>query len=72
MNETTPTERVARLTYVMTLGRSMTTREAAELLEVSVRTAQRTFAAISRTVPLIREDDGRWAVVDDRVKISPY
>lgn len=71
--ETTPTERAALVAYWLLSGRELTTTEAARSLQVSPRTAQRLFAAVSRAIPVYRDDDGIWRTVDDApTKISPY
>ena len=74
--ESTPTERAAYLTYILVTGRTVTAQEAADLLAVSRRTAQRTLAVISRTVPIFREDEtGEWRLVEGEYTpghISPY
>jgi predicted DNA-binding transcriptional regulator YafY len=53
-------------------GGTLTTREAAEMFDVSLRTIQRDFDAISRAVPIYRDDDGRWRHVDKPSSISEY
>lgn len=74
IRESTPTERAALLTYQLLTGQQMTTTEAAQLLQVSQRTAQRMLSLISRTVPVYRDDiSGRWVADDgDGAQISPY
>lgn len=74
--ESTPVERAALLTYWLANGRELTTVEAAESLCVSQRTAQRLFTAVSRTVPIYRDEHtGLWRMADDGNPyslISPY
>jgi len=71
--ESTPTERAAQVTYWLANGRSLTTAEVAESLQISQRTAQRLFTAVSRTIPCYRDDDGRWRLSEDPIaEISPY
>lgn len=71
--ESTPTERAALVTYWLTTGRELTTSDVAESLQVSQRTAQRLFTAVSRTIPCYRDDDGRWRLSEDPIgQISPY
>lgn len=73
ITESTPTERAALLTYHLLTGQQMTTVEAAQLLQVSQRTAQRMLALISRTVPIYRDElSGRWSADGSGVQISPY
>lgn len=73
LQETTPQERAALLTYrLAALGEQMTTAEAAQLLDVSQRTAQRTLNRLSRAIPIERDGlTGRWYCAGD-VQISPY
>ena len=72
ISESTPMQRAASLTYRLTKGQSISSREAAEILEVSQRTAQRTLAAISQTVPIYRDDEtGHWLLLPSG-QISPY
>lgn len=73
--ESTPTERAALLTYWLSMGQELTTAEVAENFQVSQRTAQRLFAAVSRTVPIYRDEaTGFWRLMDEErpFSISPY
>ncbi len=68
--EATPSERAIYLTYLLVSGRALTAQEAAELLDVSVRTSQRILGRIARQAPVYRDDDGRWRLNEE--SISPY
>ena len=72
--ESSPIERAAYLAWLLANGRSLTTHEAAELTGTSLRTAQRTFILISRTVPIVRDDETfAWRLAEnDTHQISPY
>lgn len=72
ISESTPTERAALVAFWLAQGRELTTVEVAESLQVSQRTAQRLFTAVSRSIPCYRNDDGRWCIVGDVAEISPY
>jgi predicted DNA-binding transcriptional regulator YafY len=75
LTESTPAERAAYLTYILLRGRPVATQDAAERLEVSQRSVQRTLNAISRAgVPVIYEAGlGIWRIVEgEGDQISPY
>lgn len=75
LTESTPTERAALLAYWLISGRELSTADVAEDLQVSQRTAQRLFAAVSRSIPIYRDqDDGMWRAIDPDSphSISPY
>ena len=74
LSESTPTERALLLSYWLTSGKELTTAEAADSLQVSQRTAQRMFMAMSRAgVPVYRDEDGVYRLIsNDSVQISPY
>ncbi|MCS7260606.1 MAG: hypothetical protein NZ765_07480 [Anaerolineae bacterium] len=50
--ECTPSERAARLAYLLALGRRMTTAEVAEALGCSERQARKLLNGLSRVLPL--------------------
>lgn len=71
--ESSPIERAAYLAWLLTKGRSLTACEAAEITGTSLRTAQRTFALISRTVPIVRDEETfAWRLAENTHQISPY
>lgn len=71
--ESTPMERAAKLTYLLTTGRKITTDEAAELTGITPRSAERTLCLISRIVPIYQDEEGNWMMVEEsRGSISPY
>lgn len=75
ITESTPVERAALLTCWLVNGRSLTATQAAEMLEVSPRTARRLLATISRSVPVERDEfTNRWYYNPrgQQVEISPY
>lgn len=57
--ELTPAERRALLVYRLTIGRPVTTAEAALLLGLTKTAAYRYLCAVSRVVPIVC-DDGKW------------
>lgn len=73
ITEASRLERLIHLAVTLKDGRKLTTAEAAQMTGVSVRTAQRDFATISRILPIYPEG-GQWLYLDDDsdVKISPY
>jgi len=74
ITESTPTERAVLLIHWLHIGRELTTADVAENLQVSQRTAQRLFVAVSRAgVPVWRDDDGVYRLLSDGLtQISPY
>lgn len=54
--EATPTERAARLTYLLMSGRALTAREAAGEVGVSTRHAYRLLDKIGLVIPLYRDE----------------
>ena len=74
ITESTPTERAAIVTYWLVSGRELSTADVAENLQVSQRTARRLFTAVSRAVPIYRDEAGLWRILEDDLPltISPY
>lgn len=74
ITESTPTERAALVIHWLHIGRELTTADVAKNLQVSQRTAQRLFVAVSRAgVPVYRDDDGIYRLLSDSLaQISPY
>lgn len=71
--EAGPSERAIYLTYVLVSGRALTPQEAAEMTGVHLSTAYRILDRISRQVPLWRDEDGRWRVLEPAGdEISPF
>ena len=74
--ESTPTERAAYVSYLLARGRTLTTNEAAELTGVSVRAMQIMLNKMARTIPIYREDNGRWTALPEEdagtMQISPF
>lgn len=72
--ESTPTERAAVVAYWLANGRTVTTADVAESLQVSQRTAQRLVVSVSRVLPIYRDDAGFWrlAADDGAARISVY
>lgn len=65
MNDVKPSERTAIITYHLVRGEPLTTRQAAELTQASLRTAQRDLTAVSRVLPIVRES-GVWRVLGEK------
>lgn len=73
LQESTPTERAARITFLLVRGRELTAQEAADLFNVHISTAYRTLNAISRHVPIYRDETGVWRLLEPlEESISPY
>jgi predicted DNA-binding transcriptional regulator YafY len=71
--ESTPTERAAQVAYWLANGKRLTTADVAESLQISQRTAQRLFTAVSRVLPVYRDEGGYWMVAEETtVRISIY
>lgn len=67
----TPTERVAVVVYLLTIGRRMTALEAARIVGVNDRSARDMLNRISRMVPIYRDDDGKWTICTQTAKGQP-
>ena len=70
--EATPTERAARLTYLLMSGRTLTAKEAAEATGVSVRHAYRILDKIGLVLPIYRDEDGRYMLPAEHRVIPPF
>lgn len=71
--EATPTERAAKLTYLLVMGRKFTAHEAAEVVGVGPRGARYMLEKIALQVPIYRDESGRYQLLDDSpASISPY
>lgn len=65
--ETVTTERVALVLLPLARGRRLTTRQAAELAEMTPAGAWRMLTRLSRVAPLYFEN-GKWGIVPDEDK----
>lgn len=61
----TPTERVARLTFLLAKGATPTTAEAAVLVNLCNSGAYRMLDRMSLSIPLVQEG-GRWSLLTDK------
>jgi predicted DNA-binding transcriptional regulator YafY len=66
------TERAALIAYLLASGRQLSTADIVEMTGVPIRTAQRDFVNISRAIPIYRESDGQWSLINQEAVISPY
>ena len=64
LQEATPTERAATLTYALACGRALTTQEVAALCDLTDSGARRLVYRVSRVLPVARAD-GRWFMISD-------
>lgn len=64
MEDMKPSERAVLITYRLLQGGQVTTREAAQMFGVSLRTAQRDLVTIALLLPVDREG-GVWRVLRD-------
>jgi hypothetical protein len=67
-DELIPTERVARIMYLLMRGHRYTTQEASVVVGLQVRGAREMLSKISRAVPLhppSNTEDKRWAIMED-------
>lgn len=65
LNDMLPTERVARATWLLAQGGSVTVRQLAERLDITPRGARMMLEKISGVVPLTVEDSeegGLWRI----------
>lgn len=60
----TPTERIAVVALVLFQDGRITTGRAAELAGISYQGANQMLERMSRTIPLYRDEDGYWVMVD--------
>lgn len=68
-DELIPTERVAKIMYLLMRGHRYTTVEASVVVGLQVRGTREMLAKISRAVPLdppANTEDKRWAMMDDQ------
>lgn len=65
-SELTVSERIAMITWRLCAGGRISAPAAARYLECSQRNAQKILLAISRVIPIYRDEDGIW----QRLEIS--
>lgn len=72
--ESTPTERGAKVTYLLLTRSSLTVAQTSNLLGLSARAAAKTLERVSRVVPIYEDEGGVWRVVEEDTfpEISPY
>lgn len=60
----TPTERIAVVALALFRDGRLTTTRAAELAGISYQGANQMLERMSRTIPLYRDEEGYWVMVD--------
>lgn len=73
LQESTPSERAAAITYQLCQGASFTLAEIAQHSGITKPNAYKMMLKISRAVPATTDDKGRWYIPqDDENQISRY
>ena len=60
--ETVTTERIARVTWALSEGQALTTRQAAALAGISTRGAWSMLDKLCRVLPIYQDEDNVWRV----------
>lgn len=66
LDELTPQERAARVTWAIAQGETMSTQQVATLAGMSERGARWLMARLSRVLPVFQDDSGLWRVCETR------
>lgn len=70
--ESNRAERIAYLSYLLVCGRTLTTKDASTISDVSIRTAQRDLVDMSRVLPIYRDEEGYWRTMENHTDIFPH